>query len=359
MKPIAPFLLALAGIASSIFVYGQRDERTLLVPFRDKKLWGYSDTLGKIRIKPAYDSAVLFYGEPFGRVYKGKKQSLITKQGKLAGIFADDIYRYGNDHYMAYNNDRVGIMDMQGNLIVPVEYERIDWPSMYDDHYYGNDQVIGLKQSGEYLISLKTGAAKKIRERRGENDYGLMDVSVPQIEEMYPVRDMKIKLDPDSLARSLNADSVVLYRYPDYKYLEKDIYRVYRGGKVGIWSNGFGFTPQYDAVREVWFNGKTASVLVEKDKKLGVVNQDGKPEVPVKYASIRRIRDGLFITELNKKKGATILNTNYPPIANKYESMEYMYSLPVNDSWSFILFRVSKNGKRGFVGENGVEYFKD
>jgi hypothetical protein len=71
------------------------------------------------------------------------------------------------------------------------------------------------------------------------------------------------------------------------------------------------------------------------------------------------LENGSVKTERNKKLGMVMFFTTYPPIDNLYESITQMRNLSVSKSWSFGILKVTKNGKVGYVGENGVEYFRD
>jgi len=61
----------------------------------------------------------------------------------------------------------------------------------------------------------------------------------------------------------------------------------------------------------------------------------------------------------NGKVGFFIWNGLYPVIQPIFDEYVKKYEIPVNYQWNFILFGVIKQGKRGFVGENGISYFKD
>jgi hypothetical protein len=51
--------------------------------------------------------------------------------------------------------------------------------------------------------------------------------------------------------------------------------------------------------------------------------------------------------------------TIYPIIPNKYDDIIYARGLSVNRSWNFAIFKIMINNKTGYVGENGIEFFKD
>ena len=82
--------------------------------------------------------------------------------------------------------------------------------------------------------------------------------------------------------------------------------------------------------------------------------------MPIQYDSVDfNSHFNLFIISLNDKVGFKILNTIYPTVEPKYLKIIDKHSLQVNDSWNFSLLQVLTEKGYGFVGENGVEYFKD
>jgi len=52
-----------------------------MVPFRQGKLWGFSDRAGRMVIAPAYDRASVFTDGP-ARVAKGGKWGFIDRTGR-------------------------------------------------------------------------------------------------------------------------------------------------------------------------------------------------------------------------------------------------------------------------------------
>ena len=141
-----------------------------LVPYRDGKKWGYSDTMGKIVIAPKYDRADIFnYKEtfrwslkPVGTVVVDEKILAIDEKGQVLvpgkyesievtytkdgiifvvsnakgkkGLFAkgkeilpcvyDDITPAPNDSYQLQQN-KVGLVNSQGKILIPLKYDYI------------------------------------------------------------------------------------------------------------------------------------------------------------------------------------------------------------------------------------------
>ena len=134
----------------------------ILIPFRDKDLWGYADTNGVIQIKPAFDKVKFFnYSRPTAEVYRNKKISLIDTLGNVLFPFSNKIERFGHNYVLVQDGKR-GMYSPAGKLLVPVEYDWIHYTFSYDEYKSEKDKVIGVKNDNFYLVSLITGKAQQI-----------------------------------------------------------------------------------------------------------------------------------------------------------------------------------------------------
>lgn len=100
-------------------------------------------------------------------------------------------------------------------------------------------------------------------------------------------------------------------------------------------------------------------LLVRKGKKYGMVSPQGQEVLPFVYDGFSEISDQTIVTHQKNKKGIINLLTHYPPLPCRYDDIRYHKGLPVNKVWNFEIYQVSTNGRRGYVGKNGVEYFKN
>lgn len=142
--------------------------QNILIPYRDKTLWGYADTSGVIKIKPVYDSADFFnFSKATTEVYKDKKVSLITIDGNLLFPFSDT-YQVLGDHYIVTKDKKQGVYAKTGKLLVPIEYEKIECTCYYSEYEKEKNKIIGLKNNNYFLINLTTQSAKKIPAPKNE-----------------------------------------------------------------------------------------------------------------------------------------------------------------------------------------------
>ena len=134
----------------------------LLVPFRNGKLWGYADTNGIIRIKPAFDKADFFdYPGNTAVVHKNQKISLIDIHGQTLFPFSDSYTEVSGDYIITYNKKK-GIYTKQGVQLVPIEYDQFDYTSNFKEYSRESDKIVGIKNNEYFLIDLQTGHVTKI-----------------------------------------------------------------------------------------------------------------------------------------------------------------------------------------------------
>lgn len=304
------FFLVAAFISLSVnVVFSQFYNCRYLIPYRENNRWGFADTLGNIRVKPDYDKVNFFRligNGYYAAVTKDNKHSFINDTGKLVLPFSDSLVTLADEYYYARENNKYGVYHIRHKLLVPFVYDTFmtvkDYPQ-YRREYYG---VIGRKDNKYYIVNYVHNTAQEITRPEPVSK----TTTIPLQEE--PNATVAIIAHPVSSEVSISADQL----FP-----------------------------------------KNRVSVSKQEGKTGVVNEKSEMIVPYTYDSIIIINTHLFITLKDRKYGAVILNSAYKAIPNKYEKLEYESALPVTNNWSFLLFRVVKNNKKGFVGENGTEYF--
>jgi|GEM_PF-1463170 len=112
IKIKAVFLLPLLLFSATLVA------QDVLVPFRVKDKWGYSDLNGKIKIKPRYDYASFFDGD-YAKAYEGTRTGLINKSGKTIIPFLYRELQTGAEGVIAETADqRTGFYDLRTRKLV-------------------------------------------------------------------------------------------------------------------------------------------------------------------------------------------------------------------------------------------------
>jgi hypothetical protein len=154
------FFLSIADIFSQHYNY------QYLIPFRQKKLWGFSDTLGNIKISPVYaavDFFTLLGTDYYAEVFKENKKSLLLTSGKLAAPFFDSLVRFDDEYYYAKDNNKYGIYHLRKKITVPLVYDSLIPVENYlQQKEWGYYKIIGIKDNKYYLVTYINNTTKEI-----------------------------------------------------------------------------------------------------------------------------------------------------------------------------------------------------
>ena len=389
-------LFLLAALFSSAIVFSQQNK--VWVPYREGVRWGYADTLGRIVVKPSYDSVDFFVGES-GFVYKKGNVGVViasgdeaikpeysvieefaegfkVSKGKLSGYFSDkgkmilpvqydDLYTNDEEFIILTKGEKQGISSITGNIVLPVEYDKVMTHFNYD-----KDELEYIARKGDkyYLFNKKTFRLTAHKFVIEETLEGIKDLDFEMGNDQAGIEKYR-----QEVIKKLNAEDAVYYDKPRF-YMEDVFFIVTVKGKKGVvqYISPDNIKPilpiEYDSVSYVKGNINSPFVrpeseylsAVAKNGKYGIVNESGAVIIPFEYDNIGALRGYSMGFELQKgdKKGIYLPTTFYPLIAPKYDEVEYATSIPVNSEWEFALYKVIINGQVGYVGENGKEYFK-
>lgn len=353
------------------------------IPFRDKNLWGLSDTLGKIVVKPfakeikdftinstgkfdsryvvktnktyyvidrnkkvllpelnTYDSIRLHsaYPDHFWVLKKGKV-GLFHKNKEIIACQYDKVTPTYNDSYIVKKGKVCGLINSTGKLIIPIEYLDID-PSWKEEDEK-NPKFVWVAQG--MLVEKKFYDAKIIK----NTDDDLIS-GIKVVEEAMPAKTSNNDIKSELLKKY---DAVDINTY-------SSIATVTKKGKKGIVSLADEeevISPKYDHIDYYGWDKDEKVYKVLLDGKYGLV----KPRnISILDCEFDEILDNRVLIKDNKK-GMIVLNTIYPYIKPKYLDIKSRDGIQINDHWQFGLFEVVTENGKGLVGENGVEFFKN
>ncbi len=393
-------LLLLFCLVAPLIVFAQQNK--VWVPYRDGDRWGYSDTLGTIKVKPVYDSAGFFEGtvafvykgtkagminyagielikpdytvieglEEGYKVYQDDKAGYISASGKLIlPVQYKDMYILDEKFMIVQQGNKFGITDMTGKILLPVAYDEVV-PEFLSTKLNDDNYVIVKKEGQAFSFDKKTHKLEKFNGVLEEMKEGIAELESipPPMEEI----DQSAKYLKEVKAK-FKADEVSLFN-AIANYASQVFFLVTVDGKKGVVEYVSSTDIRtivpiaFDAITYTFTNdlasfakpGSRLLAAVSKNGKFGVVNESGAVIIPFEYSKIDRLTGYPFGFELQneKKKGVFLPTTMYPIIPPKYDAVEYVTTLPVNDNWAFVIYRVELNGKYAYIGENGKEYFK-
>jgi len=125
--------LLVAFLILPTILLAQRQPYNLLIPYRDHAKWGFADSMGKIVIQPAYDSVHFFAGNDgyqngpgkFARVIINGRMGLVDKEGNLVVPCEYDEFEIFNRCLIARKGKQFGLLNDHGEVIVPAVYDEM------------------------------------------------------------------------------------------------------------------------------------------------------------------------------------------------------------------------------------------
>lgn len=356
----------------------------IAIPFRDKDLWGLSDTLGKIIVKPfakeikdftineegtfdskyviktnknyyvidrskkvflpelnTYDSIKLNSNHPnHFWVYKKGLVGLYHNNKEIVPCLYEKIVVTYNDSYIVQKGQVSGLINSLGKLIVPVEYLDID--QSWEKNDRKNPKFVWIAKG--MLVEKVFYDAKIIKKN---SDYA-SDLKMAMIEEVIEDKEANRKIE---LALLKRYDAVEVYSASKTAYVTKQG----KKGMVSLSNQEEIISPIYDEVSTYKRKNNKMVYKVKLNGKYGLVQTGNIIILNCEFDAIGY--DGIIVKE--NKKGMILLNTVYPFIEPKYNTIKEFKNVKVNNDWWFGLFEVTTANGKGLMGENGVEFFKD
>lgn len=267
-----------------------------LAYFSADGLYGYMDKSGEIVIDPLYGDAGYFY-DGLAKVMKDGLFGLIGKDGRevLSPKYSD--IRVEETSIIARKDKKVYCFDRNGEEIFSGAWDEM-WESE-DVYYIEKEDKKGLADKKGNIIL--------------EPDY--MEVTKVPEEELIIVKDGSEKfavMDYEGQVRMPFQYSYIKEEEGGLKIVEADT------GKTGLLDKSdlsVKIPAVYDSLLD--FTGERA--VAELDEKYGIVRYDGTLEMPIEYSEIRLFSNGSILVcdaqkaELTDKEGNLIL-TGYGSI---------------------------------------------
>lgn len=378
--------IVLLFLFTGLQVFSQNKKKEILIPFRDKKQWGLSDTLGKIKVKPFadeisqfsvgrngakyvirkqgklsvvdqnlnvllaennYDSCTVSGNHDELAVFKNGKMGIVKNKKEIVAPKYSKVKIAANSSYIVSEDDVEGLINANGEMIIPMEYKDISQSWKEEDE--GNAKFVWM---AEGMLTKKKFYDEKIKV---SYDQVGPPIGVMQSSRSYTTEDMrKTELQIKEIG---NYDHVKTYAGATFAYVIKNN----KHGVVAVEKRKEIIAPLYDEELDYANEDKGKSAFIgKKNGKSGIITEDNKIIVPFEYDSIERNYGNFYLISKNNRYGIFIFNTIYPLIPAKYAAIKEEDPIQVNDRWQFGIFKVKTiKGTSGYIGENGVEYFKD
>ena len=296
----------------AVFVCYKEDEIKVLNE-KNQEIFTEYEQVEPIRLKNI--ASDLMYEKSVLRYLEQGKYGLINFEGKkVTKPIYDEIEAlpYKEGELLVKQNDKYGVINIKGNKLVNIDYAQIEI-----DGYYTNEE--GYKYSG-YIVSNKTQEGYR---------YGYIDIESKLI---------------------LESEYNQLKRITDIEDNE-NIYLIgAKNGQYGMIKNGEEIIKnEYQSIE---YDEANNLLVIEKSKKYGITNLEGKIIVPTQYNQIDIT--GIYLYAQNEQ-GTTIYNSNGTE-ANIDTNISIIntanpkYKIRINNE---------KVTKYGVIGEDGKQYIEE
>lgn len=290
-----------------------------VLKFEKNGKYGLIDLKGKVLVEAKYDSIDSI---------KGIKNSLITKI-----------------------DNKVGVIDEEGNTVVPNEY----------------NEVLSLgKDTNLYII------------KDNENNYGIYGKIEPKYEEINPINNKNfyvVKQNGKYKVINEQENEVFTLSFDDVKEIKDNMLIYTNKGKYGAYNieSQKNISCEYDKLVYTCNN----QLIAKKDNSYGIIDFDNNVKQKIEYAFIEFYEDSQ-IYELETKNNISgeniILNNNLEQIANgiinEINTSKSYIKLWDEEGYKYInlsgeeknardilinnkIFLVKENGKYGYIDKNG------
>jgi hypothetical protein len=387
------YLLFLLSVTTAFSQNARKNE--LLVPYRDGNLWGLCDTLGKVKVKPfttgmtdfvttppnfkgryvikkngkisiidqhkkkllvetSLDSVQMYLFSKVVVMYKNNKKGLLRNFKMLIPVQYDDVEFAENESFTVEKKGEKGLINSKGKLIIPIAYTTI----------YGSWSENSDENSNKFYWIAKNENSDGEGEEVNFTDNKVLVEETP---EWYspPVIGMKIQIteEEENRQKRIGEKYGEVVSFPiNANSGNIDMYIIKMNGGYGVYDINKDkiILKSDDTIIDFGSNNGYVTFLMQKNGQMGLVDETGKVLLDYEYDAIERGWGSVCILKKGNKKGLFVLNSIYKPVKPKYKEIKILEAIPVSDSWQFGVFEVTTmNGKKGLLGENGVEYFKN
>ena len=383
----------------------------VLIPYNLNGAWGYADTFGTVIYKPQYDSVGFFevWHNSHALVKRHGKTGIVDNNYDLVVKCTYDYLKGTNccpkediNFFSVGNGKKWGVYASSGKKVIPIKYDDIDFNFLV----FG---LIAVSKNKKYAMFTLDG--KRITDFKFNlfapgifAGGGVMDLLAEADDGNYLIKSDKTVVPAPEQPNSISVDlsdpnSRDTKKLPDEKrqfylkrsneikaqhmldtvFLERPLNRagfkgdyqyvlVEKDGKKGVWDlkkNTVKFNDYEDILTIRTYNKQIAQKYGfselwygKKNGKWGIATEAGGTHIPFEYDGFGEITDSFAETKANGKSGAVLLFTHYAPIPCKYDSIDFLQQIEVTNQWAFGVYKVTYLGYTGYVGENGVEFFK-
>jgi len=369
--------LFLILVFSSVLSNAQNSE---LIPFVSNEKWGFSDKAGKIMIQPVYDSVGFFNTSSVGLkyltyayVYQNQKMGVIdTKNKVLLPLQYAHLRNVSNSFHFIATNDKgkSGLVAADNQQVLPFEYDAID-DILNNSYLLKKQNKIGVADaSGKIVIPVVYDQIVFVDEddRTGKCRWRVNNDRITQYlytaiyddpnDEIYMTVPSVTYKDKAAISYTLDENSKDFEEKIPIRY-ESNLFLLRKKNLFGFVDvkEKIGFQPKYKHL-DYFFNsynyekGKKHYLIIEENHKKGLVDGYGNQLLKTEYEAIKKEFHYLELTQ-NNQIGIFFLATHKVVFSdfNKIKT-----AIELDDDFVVLLVENKDTNSVYYVGQNGVIY---
>ncbi|MFK8102845.1 MAG: WG repeat-containing protein [Saprospiraceae bacterium] len=304
-------------------------------PIKVNKKWGLMKANGSIFLPASYDAIGEFQRFGYAIIQRNGKVGLLNQAGKeIIAPYYDDLQVLDSNLIAVMDQAAWQVINLAGEIILAKGYERARvWEGGFIS--FRKNRRWGLaNQAGNIICPTVYDGMELLhlgffKTRKGDQ-YGLIDV---QGKEILPCAYEAIEYDQEQLFffkkekywGAVNAKGKLLIKaqFNSFQRLSKDFLQLFRKKKKYLYGTRAGRVltkGEFDH----FYNFSPAGVLCKKNRKLGLLNSDGRLCLPVEYDEIQDCGAGFF--RVRKEGQWGVVNAQHEFVIPS----TYDYIAPVN-----------------------------
>lgn len=344
----------------------------MLIPYNDRGDWGYCDTLGNLVYKPSFKEASFFYSSTLGD-QRVQMANVTTKWGENRLMATGKLllpkkldYQRGfytttdpNTTFLVIKKGKYGVYDLNEGMILPAKYDSLCAKCEYSSW-------VLLKKEGEDAYRRYNPETRELEEQqyvklgRYLHRYSSFDIATTTDGLHYRLKEGELlQVTDEVLATYTNDENTFMDVAADWDGASSYRWRGPKPSAEDMKVDRILELKDYSRLSYIDKYGFKRIIIAELDGQVGILNEKGEEILPFQYDKITlEDSETQVILEKDGKLGRKLLFTIYPTIEPRYDKLYERARLRANAYWSFAVYYVELDGQKGYVGENGVEYFR-
>jgi len=294
-----------------------------LIPYRKGELWGYADTTGKVVIKPKYTRVHSTNNFERLLVSNDNKYGIVNSKGKIiVPVEYSNINRINKEGFIVKNDKKYYFFNYKGKKIIKKPYKYISHKSKGILHLHTDTLTYVYNYIEKKTIKTFSVDSEMEFDMEFEEDsewqtgYTRFEYKKVAIGNKYGVcKYSKIYTYKNNIKVLTEKYDTLNYTFDDVKLINLNniiVAFVKDKGKWGIFHDDvLKVKPQYDEISSTLINHRCVNFfyIVKQNNKWGVINIDGEIKIKIDYDEVKHPQ--LHFKNLNGVGNQKLIQVNF------------------------------------------------